>query len=202
MICYYTKNSVKPDFLKNYPLKWHSRGNASIWWHKDFEQPKVKLEQLVPIDDNCGFYKIDNDFDPEKLYKNPLEKIGKPIKLPDNKFYYVPQLRICPNAFSDLPARYFLDHEGERLVVMEQYKEAQNYGNQIMNMMFYKTQPEDFNPFKALSAILGVNYSITEWDVKAFGLFERENFYKVVCNHLLDLDAWYAFENADNQKKS
>lgn len=208
MLGYISAKPDKPELIKDFPTTRVKMNNGLgfINYINPTQDPlpgfTVNKDEVVSINENLSYYKINDDLKPEHLLKRNHDVIGSPVLLPDGNNWFIPKIRISPSFDSDLPSRYYKDFNGERFEILNEYKKVQELSDVLWNLFVHKDETIVQKPIEWLTTLLSVNYYVTEADIEVFGLFSRNNFMNVIVPHVIDSWAWYEYQIANDQKKT
>jgi hypothetical protein len=182
MLGYISKN--KPDCLSNYKTSKVSFGNLNIYFLATcvdiFKPPENN--KIIKINDSLSVYTLANEIDIGRIKKDKI--IGNEFEMGDGQRYSFPKLRVFPSG-TELATRLKLTENGEEYLVKPCHLRAWEAGDRLWRYLIEKEAMTDAEMYDILATIMQINYNVTIWDLKCYGLLD-ENVTDII-EHLLDI---------------
>lgn len=190
----------KPDCLKDFRTSKVAYGNSFIWLLSScvgiYKPPES--HKIIKIDEELSVYPFADSINISLVSKPSI--IGKPFVMGDDQKYCFPKLRICPDG-TELDSRIRLTEHGEIYEVKPIHRKAWNMGESLHLHLSKQAPLSDAELYQALATVMQVNYDITVWDIRVYGLIDTN--LNAILMHLLDYETWLSLESElDDGKKN
>lgn len=186
---YVLQGKNKPDVLNcidNKLLNGWDRGAGKIWCRmSDGNQsfPLEKAQWTKTTDSNLLVWKNTPEITPASLLKRP-NPIGKPMKFGDGQEWFVPQIRVGFDG-TMLPRQLTLSIDGQpHFEIKKEFVHLEKWGETALAWAD-GAKVETPEVIQCFADVLNVNYSITIWEVWAYGLICDET-YLPICEYISD----------------